>query len=184
MAHHYRIYTAPQVSSALAWWVGLYADFFPGPLYQGFVEAHASFFVDNFAYEPVGKAGQRGEMFALFRDEILPAALAAEEPGGDSEGGVSTNARHVNRVKRNNGTARQRSIPGWEMLNDSEGRGATACDVTCPLDNTPLCVGATRRDCTGDEPTMRVENGRRKRRETVKLEQFVVKYRKVSGQRR
>ena len=82
------------------------------PLYQGFVEAHASFFVDNFAYEPVGKAGQRGEMFALFRDEILPAALAAEEPGGDSEGGVSRNARHVNRVKRNNGTARQRSIPG------------------------------------------------------------------------
>ena len=107
------------------------------PLYQGFVEAHASFFVDNFSYEPVGKAGQRGEMFALFRDEILPAALELEEPGGESEGEVSTNARHVKRVKRNNGTASQRSIPGWEMLNDSEGGGATACDVTCPLFNTP-----------------------------------------------
>ena len=90
------------------------------PLYQGFVEAHASFFVDNFSYEPVGKAGQRGEMFALFRDEILPAALELEEPGGESEGGVSTKARHVKRVKRNNGTASQRSIPGWEMRIDSD----------------------------------------------------------------
>ena len=107
------------------------------PLYQGFVEAHASFFVDNFSYEPVGKAGQRGEMFALFRDEILPAALELEEPGGESEGEVSTNARHVKRVKRNNGTASQRSIPGWEMRIDSEGGDATACDVTRPLFNTP-----------------------------------------------
>ena len=109
------------------------------PLYQGFVEAHASFFVDNFSYEPVGKAGQRGEMFALFRDEILPASLAAEEPGGwgGESAGVSTNVRHVKRVKRNNGTASHRSIPGWEMRNDSEGGGAMACDVTRPLFNTP-----------------------------------------------
>ena len=90
------------------------------PFYQGFVDAHASFFVDNFSYEPVGKAGQRGEMFALFRDEILPAALELEEPGGESKGGVSTKARHVKRVKRNNGTASQRSIPGWEMRIDSD----------------------------------------------------------------
>ena len=46
------------------------------PLFQRFVDNYASFFVDKFAYAPTGKAGQRGSIFALFRDEILPAAMS------------------------------------------------------------------------------------------------------------
>ena len=89
-------------------------------VWQAFVKSHASFFVDNFGYKPVGKAGQRGAMFALFRDTILPCALRLGHVRSDVEGALSTmqdQARHVKRVPcRNNGLASARSIEGWEFV--------------------------------------------------------------------
>ena len=83
------------------------------PLFQRFVDDHASFFVDNFNYIPHGKAGQRGSIFALFRDDILPTALRMEHVRSDVEGDLSTNQSHtrlMKRVRRNNGQVSARSI--------------------------------------------------------------------------
>ena len=88
------------------------------PLFQRFVDDHASFFVDNFNYIPHGKAGARGSIFALFRDDILPTALRMEHVRSDVEGDLSTNQSHtrlMKRVRRNNGQVSARSIQGWEM---------------------------------------------------------------------
>ena len=89
------------------------------PLFQRFVDNHASFFVDKFAYAPDGKAGARGSVFALFRDDILPAALRMEHVRSDVEGDLSTNQSHtrlMKRVRRNNGQVSARSIEGWELV--------------------------------------------------------------------
>ena len=86
------------------------------PLFQRFVNDHASFFVDNFNYIPHGKAGARGSIFALFRDDILPTALRMEHVRSDVEGDLSTNQeRLMKKVARNNGQVSARSIEGWEM---------------------------------------------------------------------
>ena len=88
------------------------------PLFQRFVDDHASFFVDKFNYIPDGKAGARGSIFALFRDDILPTALRMEHVRSDVEGDLSTNqsnTRLMKRVRRNNGQFSARSIEGWEM---------------------------------------------------------------------
>ena len=88
------------------------------PLFQEFVANHSSFFVDKFNYAPNGKAGARGSTFALFRDDILPAALRIEHVRSDVEGVLSTNqsnTRLMKRVRRNNGKVSARSIEGWEM---------------------------------------------------------------------
>ena len=77
------------------------------------VDDHASFFVDNFNYIPHGKAGARGSIFALFRDDILPTALRMEHVRSDVEGDLSTNQSHtrlMKRVRRNNGQVSARSI--------------------------------------------------------------------------
>eukprot|EP00966_Prymnesium_polylepis_P213445 4943340-Prymnesium_polylepis.2 len=76
------------------------------PIFQEFVANNASFFVDIFAYAPDRKAGARGSIFALFRDDILPAALRMEHVRSDVEGGLSinhSNTRLMKRVRRNNG---------------------------------------------------------------------------------
>ena len=90
------------------------------PLFQGFVEANLEFFVDNFSYVPKGKPGQRGPMFALFRDEILPNSLRFEHVRSDIEGTLSTmqdQARHVKRVScRSQGALSARCIEGWERI--------------------------------------------------------------------
>ena len=88
------------------------------PLFQRFVDNHASFFVDKFAYIPDGKAGAKGSIFALLRDDILPTALRMEHVRSDVEGDLSTNqsnTRLMKRVRRNNGQVSARSIEGWEM---------------------------------------------------------------------
>ena len=87
---------------------------------QSFVEDHPSFFVDNFNYKPDGKAGQRGKMFALFRDEILPSAVRFGHVRSDVEAVLSTisdQGRHVKSLTvRSDGLASVRSIEGWEFL--------------------------------------------------------------------
>ena len=89
------------------------------PLFQNFVDKHASFFVDKFAYTPKGKAGQRGCMFALFRDDILPAALQMEHVRNDIEdasAAIQKQRRLIKRVRRNSGMTSVRCIEGWEIL--------------------------------------------------------------------
>ena len=96
-------------------------------VWQSFVELHASFFVDNFGYKPVGKAGQRGAMFALFRDDILPAALRFGHVRSDVEGALSTmqdQARHVKRVPRCRAAA-----TGWRLHARSRGGNSSAKPV-------------------------------------------------------
>ena len=89
-------------------------------VWQSFVEDHPSFFVDNFNYKPDGKAGQRGKMFALFRDEILPSAVRFGHVRSDVEAVLSTisdQGRHVKSLTvRSDGLASVRSIEGWEFL--------------------------------------------------------------------
>ena len=87
------------------------------PLFQRFVDDHASFFVDNFNYIPHGKAGQRGSIFALFRDDILPTALRMEHVRSDVEGDLSTNqsnTRLMKRVRRNNRVVDRSPSPGLQ----------------------------------------------------------------------
>ena len=87
-------------------------------VWQGFVEDHSSFFVDTFNYKPDGKPGQRGKMFALFRDEVLPAGLRFGHVRSEVEVGLSTlQERHVKRIAvRSDGQASVRSIEGWELV--------------------------------------------------------------------
>ena len=88
------------------------------PLFQRFVDDNSSFFVDKFNYIPNGIAGSRGSIFALFRDDILPAALRIEHMRSDIEGGLSTNqsnTRLMKRVRRNNEKVSATSIEGWEL---------------------------------------------------------------------
>ena len=86
-------------------------------VWQSFVADHPSFFVDTFNYKPDGKPGQRGKMFALFRDEILPAGLRFGHVRSEVEVGLSTlQERHVKRIAvRSDGQASVRSIEGWEL---------------------------------------------------------------------
>ena len=79
---------------------------------------HPSFFVDTFTYSPDGKPGQRGKMFALFRDEILPTGLRFGHVRSELEVGLSTlQERHMKRVAcRSDGLPSARSIEGWEFV--------------------------------------------------------------------
>ena len=87
-------------------------------IWQAFVAAHTTFFVDKFGYTPVGKAGQRGRTFALFRDEILHAALRFGHVRSDVDATLSTmQERHIKRVAcQVNGLPSARSIEGWELM--------------------------------------------------------------------
>ena len=87
-------------------------------VWQSFFAAHASFFAQKFNYIPLGKPGQRGAMFSLFRDEILQAGLRFGHVRSEVEVGVSTiQERHVKRVAcRVSGQASVRSIEGWELV--------------------------------------------------------------------
>ena len=88
-------------------------------VWQSFVADHPSFFVDTFNYKPDGKPGQRGKMFALFRDEILPTGLRFGHVRSElGEAGLSTlQERHVKRVAcRSDGLPSARSIEGWEFV--------------------------------------------------------------------
>ena len=87
-------------------------------VWQSFFDAHASFFAQKFNYVPLGKPGQRGAMFSLFRDEILQAGLRLGHVRSEVDVGVSTmQERHVKRVAcRVNGQASVRSIEGWELV--------------------------------------------------------------------
>ena len=89
------------------------------PLYQEFVEKNSIFFAESFGYRPVAKpAGAKGSMFALFRDEILPPALAQLQVRSDCDS-LSTfmgKAKHMKRDVRNNGQSSMRCIVGWELV--------------------------------------------------------------------
>ena len=74
------------------------------PLFQNVVDKHTPFFVDKFDYMPKGKAGQRGSVFALFRDVILPAALQMEHVRSDVPATIQKQRRLEKRVRLKNGT--------------------------------------------------------------------------------
>ena len=83
------------------------------PLFQGFVEKHASFFVDKYNYKPTGKlAGAKGSVFALFRDQILPVTLRMLHVRSDTEqlSAIQSQRRLMKRVRRNNGVVPVRAI--------------------------------------------------------------------------
>ena len=93
------------------------------PLFQGFVEKHASFFVDKFNYKPTRKlAGAKGSVFALFRDQILPVTLRMLHVRSDTEqlsdvlSAIQSQRRLMKRVRRNNGVVPVRAIEGREMV--------------------------------------------------------------------
>ena len=72
-------------------------------VWQAFVQDHSLFLAQTFGYKAEGKAGQRGKMFAMFRDEILPTSLPLGHVRSDADAGLSTSeiqARHVKRVGR------------------------------------------------------------------------------------
>ena len=91
------------------------------PLYQGFVEENSSFFAEKFGYRPVAKPGPKGSMFALFRDEILPPALAQSLVRSDLESlsTLSGKTKHMKRDVKNSGQSSMRCIVGWEVVNQS-----------------------------------------------------------------
>ena len=111
-------------------------------VWQGFVEEHSSFFVDNFNYKPDGKPGQRGKMFALLRDEILPAGLRFGHVRSEVEVGLSTlQERHVKRIAvRSDGQASVRSIEGWELLRNIIGIDPNATTPTEIMRGTLLLL--------------------------------------------
>ena len=84
------------------------------PLYQGFVESNLSFFADKFGYIPVAKPGAKGQMFAIFRDQILPPALRMLHVHSDVDNFEQT--RHIKRDVKNNGMCSARCIVGWEFV--------------------------------------------------------------------
>lgn len=88
-------------------------------IWQAFVQDHSLFLAKTFGYKAEGKAGQRGKMFAMFRDDILPAALRYGHVRSDADAGLSTSeiqARHVKRVScRSDGVPSARSVEGWEL---------------------------------------------------------------------
>ena len=89
-------------------------------IWQAFAEAHKGFLLEKFEYKALGKPGQRGSMFAMFRDEILPASLRHGHVRSDIDCTLSTiesQARHVKRVPcRTNGLPSARSVAGWELV--------------------------------------------------------------------
>ena len=91
------------------------------PLYQGFVEENLSFFAEKFGYRPFKNkpGGPKGAMFATFRDEILPPALAQLQVRSDldSMSTLSDKTQHVKREVRNSGQSSMRCIVGWEVVN-------------------------------------------------------------------
>ena len=74
----------------------------------------------KFNYKPkIGKAaGQLGKMFALFRDQVLPAALKYGHVRSDVEATSlsTTQDRHVKTATRADGQGSARSIQGWEFV--------------------------------------------------------------------
>ena len=93
------------------------------PLYQGFVEENLSFFAEKFGYRPFKNkpGGPKGAMFATFRDEILPPALAQLQVRSDldSMSTLSDKTKHMKRDIRNSGQSSMRCIVGWEVVNRS-----------------------------------------------------------------
>ena len=93
------------------------------PLYQGFVMQNLSFFAEKFGYRPFkNKPGRpKGAMFALFRDEILPPALAQLQVRSDldSMSTLSGKTQHMKRDVKNSGQSSMRCIVGWEVVNRS-----------------------------------------------------------------
>ena len=93
------------------------------PLYQGFVEENLSFFAEKFGYRPFKNkpGGPKGAMFALFRDEILPPALAQLQVRSDldSMSTLSGKTQHMKRDVKNSGQSSMRCIVGWEVVNRS-----------------------------------------------------------------
>ena len=93
------------------------------PLYQGFVEENLSFFAEKFGYRPFKNkpGGPKGAMFALFRDEILPPALAQSQVRSDldSMSTLSDKTQHMKRDVKNSGQSSMRCIVGWEVVNRS-----------------------------------------------------------------
>ena len=93
------------------------------PLYQGFVAENLSFFAEKFGYRPFENkpAGPKGAIFALFRDEILPPALAQLQVRSDLESmsTLSDTTKHMKRDVKTNGQSSSRCIVGWEVVNRS-----------------------------------------------------------------
>ena len=93
------------------------------PLYQGFVEKNLSFFAEKFGYVPFKNkpGGAKGAMFATFRDEILPPALAQLQVRSDldSMSTLSDKTQHMKRDVKNSGHSSMRCIVGWEVVNRS-----------------------------------------------------------------
>ena len=93
------------------------------PLYQGFVVQNLSFFADKFGYRPFNNkpGGAKGAMFATFRDEILPPALAQLQVRSDldSMSTLSDKTQHMKRDVKNSGQSSMRCIVGWEAVNQS-----------------------------------------------------------------
>ena len=91
------------------------------PLYQGFVEDNLSFFAEKFGYRHFKNkpAGPKGSMFALFRNEIIPPALAQSQVRSDvdSLSTLSGKTKHMKRDVKNSGQSSMRCIVGWEVVN-------------------------------------------------------------------
>ena len=81
------------------------------------METYPSFFADKFGYFPVAKPGAKGQMFATFRDQILPPALRMLHVHSDVDKFEQT--RHIKRDVKNNGQASARCIVGWEVATQS-----------------------------------------------------------------
>ena len=89
-------------------------------VWQSFVAENPEFLLQKFNYKPkIGKAaGQLGKMFALFRDQVLPAALKYGHVRSDVEATSlsTTQDRHVKTATRADGKLSARSIQGWEFV--------------------------------------------------------------------
>ena len=93
------------------------------PLFQGFVLAHADFFVQEYAYVHRGEApGPLSRVYAIFRDRILRVALTEIRTEFMESMGQDTDAleplRYVmKRTTRTDGiTCSPHCVLGWESV--------------------------------------------------------------------
>ena len=93
------------------------------PLFQGFVLAHADFFVQEYAYVHRGEApGQLSPVYSIFRDRILIVALTEirtefmECMGHDTDA-IEPLRYIMKRTTRTDGvTCSPRAVLGWESV--------------------------------------------------------------------